>query len=183
LGFVTAALLTGCGGAEDSSNPGHVADYPLVTETAPARQAPITTPSGALVQRPVKPSRREIDPSPSCERIIATFHDGRVPAKQPIVVPPAPGLRAVAVSDREVRLEWSFRSLPDACRPAGVLLSVIANDDSGATPTNKEVEVATTTGAIEIAYPDFLPPPDVAMASAYMPDGRRSRTVRVLISR
>jgi hypothetical protein len=178
-----AALLAACGGDEDSSTPGGAAEYPLVTETAPARQAPITTPSGAVVQRPVKPSRREIDPSPTCERIIATSHDPEAPAKQTIVVPPAPGLRAVAVTDREVRLEWSFRSLPQACRPEGVLLSVIANDDIRATPTNKEVEVATTTGGIEIAYPDFLSPPDVAMASAYMSDRRRSRTVRVLISR
>jgi hypothetical protein len=130
----------------------------------------------------VKPSLGEIAPSPSCERVIGTFHDGRVPAKRPIVIPPAPGLRAFALSDREIRVEWSFRTLPEDCRPAAVRLSVIANDDVRATPTNKEVEVDSTAGATEITYPDFLPPPDVAMASAYTRNGRRSRTVRVLIS-
>jgi hypothetical protein len=114
---------------------------------------------------------------------MATFHDGRVPARQPIVVPPAPGLRAVALSDREIRIEWSFRNLPEECRPAAVRLSVVANDDVGATPTNTEVEVDGLAGVTEVTYPDFLPPPDVAMASAFMGDGRRSRTVRVLISR
>jgi hypothetical protein len=81
-----------------------------------------------------------------------------------------------------VRVEWSFRTLPQACRPTAVLLSVIANDDVRATPTNREVLVAERTGATQISYPDFLAPPDVAMASALMQDGRRSRTVRVLIS-
>jgi hypothetical protein len=180
---VVAAALTACGGVADSEDPAAAGDYPLVAEKPPAHQPPITTPGGAVVQRPVKPSRHEVAPSPTCERVMATFHDGRAPAKRPLVVPPAPGLRARAISDREVRLEWSFRTLPQACRPAAVLLSVIANDDVRATPTNRQVLVAERMGATRISYPDFLAPPDVAMASALMRDGRRSRTVRVLIRR
>jgi hypothetical protein len=177
-----AAITAGCGGADRASEsaPG---GYPLVRETAAAHQPPVTTPGGAVVRRPVKPSAHTAVPSQACERVMATFHDGRRPFRRPIVIPPRPGLRAVAVSQREVEVEWSFRSLPEACRPAAVVVSVIANDDVRATPTNREVAVTARTGTTRIAYPDFLSAPDVAMASAVMRNGRSSRTARVLISR
>ena len=142
----------------------------------------MTTPSGAIVRRPVKPGAYIATPSPTCERAVATVH-GPVPAKREIVIPPAPGLRATAVSKRTVRLEWSFRGLPGDCRPEAVLLSIVANDDWRATPTNRQLRVDGSSGTATITYPDFLAPPDVALASAYMADGRRSRTARVLIRR
>ena len=35
------------------------------------------------------------------------------------------------------------------------------------------------SGSVELVYPDFLPPPNVAHASAYSDDGHSSRTARV----
>jgi hypothetical protein len=114
---------------------------------------------------------------------MATFHDGSRPTRRPIVVPPAPGLRANAVTEHRTRLEWSFRDLPDACRPTAIRLSVVAGRHPGATPTSQEVAIRAVTGSTEVTYPDFLPAPDVARASAYSRDGHRSRTVSVLIRR
>jgi hypothetical protein len=161
LALVTLVGLTACGG---SANPGSPGDYPLVDATSP-----------------IDPSSYETVASPTCERAIATFHDGSQPTKRPIVIPPAPGLRATAVTEHTTRLEWSFRDLPDDCRPVVLRVSVVATGRS--TPTNQEIKVTTTTGTTEITYPDFLPAPDVALASAYSRKGRRSRTVSVLIRR
>jgi hypothetical protein len=153
--------LPGCGG---SASTGSDEQYPLVE--APRRETP---------------TRYEADPSPTCERQIATFHDGSQPTQRPIVIPPAPGLLATAVTEHTTRLEWSFRDLPGDCRPVAVVVSVVASRRS--TPTNQHVEVNTVAGTTEITYPDFLPAPDVALASAYSREGHRSRTASVLIRR
>jgi hypothetical protein len=153
--------VTGCGG---SASTGSGEQYPLVD---PARRE--------------TPTRYEADPSPSCEREVATFHDGSQPTRRPIVIPPAPGLRATAVTEHTTRLEWSFRDLPDDCRPIELLVSVVASGRS--TPTNRRVKVSTVAGTKEVTYPDFLPAPDVALASAYSREGHRSRTASVLIRR
>jgi hypothetical protein len=87
------------------------------------------------------------------------------------------------VSSHEVELTWWFESLPSECRPKQLLLSVTAGDHVGATPTTKEIAVADLSGAMRIVYPEFLPPPDVAMASSLSADGHHSRLARVLISR
>jgi hypothetical protein len=147
-------------------------------------QPPVTTASGAVVRRPVKPQEYEVAASASCERTVATFHDGREPAQDTIVIPPAPGLRAEAISERTVRVSWWFERLPDDCRPAIILIAVIANDATDALPWMEEVSVTAPEGTALPTYPEFAPaPPDVATASAYTADGLRSRTVRVLISR
>jgi hypothetical protein len=161
LALVILLGLTGCGG---STSAGSGEQYPLVE-----------------IPRSDAPSRYEADPSPTCERELATFHDGSQPTRRPIVIPPAPGLRATAVSEHTTRLEWSFRGLPDECRPVALLLSVVASRSS--TPTNQRVNVSTLAGTAEITYPNFLPAPDVALASAYSGEGHRSRTVSVLIRR
>jgi hypothetical protein len=161
LALVTLLGLTACGG---SASPGSPGDYPLVDASSSAT-----------------PRDYETDPSPTCERAIATFHDGSQPTKRPIVIPPAPGLRATAVTEHTTRLEWSFRDLPDDCRPVVLRVSVVATGRS--TPTNQDIKVTTAAGTTEITYPEFLPAPDVALASAYSREGRRSRTVSVLIRR
>jgi hypothetical protein len=161
LALVTLLGLTACG---PSTSPGSAQEYPLVDGSSP-----------------LTPSSYESDPSPTCEREIATFHDGSQPARRPIVIPPAPGLRATAVTEHTTRLEWSFRDLPDDCRPVELRVSVVATGRS--TPTNQDVKVTTAAGTTEITYPEFLPAPDVALASAYSREGRRSRTVSVLIRR
>jgi hypothetical protein len=146
-------------------------------------QKPVTSPSGAVVQLPALPTSYAVSPSPTCEREIATFHDGSQPTRRPVVIPPAPGLRARALTKRTTRLEWSFRGLPDHCRPVQILLSVVAGRDTRATPTTVAVPIHGLAGSHEITYAELLPRPDVARASAFSRDGHRSRTVSVLILR
>jgi hypothetical protein len=177
-------LAAACGGpGEGASAPAAATTYPLVTETGPGHQPAVTTADGAVVSLPALPAVYEVAPSPSCERVLATFHDGSNPARRPIVVPPAPGLRAQAISERTVRIEWWFESLPEDCRPQYILLAIRAGRSVRATPTTKQFRVAGAQGSTEITYPDFLPPPDVAFASALTDQGRRSRTATVLITR
>jgi hypothetical protein len=64
-----------------------------------------------------------------------------------------------------------------------MLVSIVANDDTGATPTTVTVPYTGQTGTTTLEYPEFLPPPDVALASAVMSRGERSRTAKVLIRR
>jgi hypothetical protein len=180
VGLIIPLVLTGC---EGSTNTGSGENYPLVESTPSELQPPVTMPNGSVVRQPSLPETYETEPSASCERQIATFHDGSRPTRRPIVVPPVPGLRAFAVTKHRTRLEWSFRDLPDDCRPAEIHLSVVAGRHPGATPTTERVAMSAVTGSREITYPDFLPPPDVAHASAYSRDGHRSRTVSVLIRR
>lgn len=158
IGSVLA--VSGCGGGRES------VDYPLAVTRAP----------NAQLEESVAPSR-------TCERELATFHDGSEPARRTIVVPPAPGLRAVAVTRRVTRLEWSFEDLPADCRPVTLAVSVVARGRRGATPTTQRVKVHGRAGTVDVEYPKFLPPPNVAVASAYSLDGRRSRTVSVAIRR
>jgi hypothetical protein len=182
--LVAAALFAaGCGAGEESLPGAEGGAYPLVTDTQAQYQPAVTTESGAVVRLPVKPSEHEISASPNCERMMATFHDGSTPTKRPIVVPPRPGLRAKAISSNEVELAWSFEGLSSDCRPTQLLLSVTASEHVGATPTTRTIDVTTASGTTPIVYPDFLPPPDVAMASSLSADGHRSRLARVLVSR
>jgi hypothetical protein len=172
LASVSAALaLAGCGGEAES--------YPLVTES-PEPRVTITDSSGAVVERPPKPAQTEVRPSATCERIAFPSPSGEDVVN---VVPPAPGLSARAVSGREIDVSWSFQELPDTCRPSQLLVSIVANEAALATPTNATVDVTEPGGTVRLVYPDFLPEPDVALASALGDDGRKSRTVRVLIVR
>lgn len=176
---VLVLALMGCGG--DSTSAGGMEEYPIVEPPAAEHQPPVTLPGGAVVTLPALPEVYEVEPSPTCERVNASYPDG---SKRAVVVPPAPGLRAVAVTERTTRLQWSFRSLPDDCRPVELLLAVVNGTDPRATPTvERGIEATGLEGSKEITYPDFLPPPDVARASAYLTDGRRSRVVSVLIER
>lgn len=177
--LLVAVAVTGCGG---STNTGSPDEYPIVESPEPERQPPVTTPEGAIVTFTVPPTVYEVDPSPTCERAIATFH-GSQPGRRPVVIPPAPGLRAVAVTEHTTRLEWSFHEFPDDCRPVQLALAVVKHGDVGATPTVARVDITGLTGTAEVTYPDFLPAPTVAHASAYAEDGHRSRTVSILIER
>lgn len=78
-------------------------------------------------------------------------------------------------------MTWWFEYVPKDCRPAGLLLSIVANDAPHANPLTVTVPFTGDTGVATLRYPDFLLPPDVALASAVMADGRRSRTAKVLI--
>jgi hypothetical protein len=177
--FVVCALaLTGCGASESRPEAESGGEYPLVTPEETQYQPPVTSPNGSVSQSPVVPTEQEQEPSPTCERMLATYHDGSKPTKRPVIVPPVPGLRAHAVTPRRIRLEWWFDALPADCRPMSVLLSVTT---TGSTPTNASAKVTATSGSTEIEYPDFLPVPETAIASSFTRDGHRSRTVKVAI--
>ena len=177
---LAAVSAAGCGGA---TGPGRSDEYPLVEEAPPKRQPPITTANGAIVQLPALPTTYTVSPSPTCERTAVTVHGGDEPASASVVIPPRPGLKATALTTRTTRIDWSFRDLPADCRPVAVSVAVRNGSDPAATPTTKEVDVDGLSGRTEITYPDFLPPPDVAMVSAYSEDGHRSRAASVLIRR
>lgn len=176
---MSLVLVVAACGASPQAADGDDDRYPVVTDPPPTYGETVTEPSGALVSRPVKPTEYETQPSPSCERqpYRSASGDGL------IIVPPRPGLTATAVSARTVEVSWWFEEVPKDCRPASMLVSIVANDATSATPTTVSVPFTGKTGAITLEYPDFLPPPDVALASALMVRGERSRTAKVLIHR
>jgi hypothetical protein len=179
--FISTALavlmLAACGGSDSPA--GADAQYPVVTDPPPEWGETITQPSGATVSRPLKPANYQTEPSPTCERQPYKSASGG----GLIVVPPRPGLEARAVSARTVELKWWFEDVPSDCRPETMLVSIVANDAPSATPTTVVVPFTGSTGSATVSYPDFLPPPDVALASAVMARGERSRTARVLVRR
>jgi hypothetical protein len=174
---VVIAITSGCGGSSSDS----AGSYPVVEDLPVGHQPPVTTPNGAVVTKPALPTVYEVEPSPSCEGSYVTSRDG---GQRRVAIPPRPGLRAVAVTEHTTRLEWWFDELPSDCSPVRLYLSVEALTDVSATPwVERDVEVDGLSGSKEVTYPDFLPVPDVARASAYLPDGRRSRIATVLIER
>ena len=178
LAMTLVLLLAACGGSRQGAEEGE-AGYPVVTDPLPEYGPTVTEASGAVVSRPVKPTEYETAPSPSCER--QPYKSGSGGGL--IVVPPRPGLTAKAVSDRVVEVSWEFEEVPGDCRPTSMLVSIVANDATGATPTTVTVPFTGQAGSTTVEYPEFLPPPDVALASAVMTRGERSRTAKVLIRR
>ena len=177
LAVLLTAFAAGCGGSGTDG----AEDYPVVQDPPAEYQPSVTTPNGAVVTKPALSKVYEVEPSPSCESSYATYPDG---SQRRIVIPPRPGFRAVAVTEHTTRLEWWFDELPDDCSPVRLYLSVEALTDVNATPwVERDVEVSGLSGSKEVTYPDFLPAPDVARASAYLPDGRRSRLASVIIER
>jgi len=171
---------SGCGGDAAKSDPDK---YPIV-ERPPARmQDPITMPNGAIVTLPALPTTFVTESSPTCERTMATFHDGSTPIHRPIVIPPTPGIRATALTTHTTRIEWTFASLPADCRPVAITLTVRNGTDPSALPVSEQFKVTGPEGMAEVTYPPFLPAPDVAHASAYSGEGHRSRVTSVLINR
>jgi len=172
-----AASVLGFGGRGADAGSG----YPTVTVDPPEYGPPVTEPSGAVVQRPVKPTAYVSAPSRSCEWVGYASRPG-----SPVHIslsPPAPGLRASAATKSSVVLTFWFRTLPKACRPVSLLVSIAANDDARAMPVTETVALRGKSGSAKLTYPSFLPPPDVAIASALTKAGARSRVVKVLIRR
>ena len=170
-------LLAACGASQQGAVAGDDL-YPVVTDPPPEYGETVTV-GGAMVSKPVKPTQYETEPSPSCERRPYKSASGG----GLMIVPPRPGLSAKAVSERSVEVSWRFEDVPDDCRPVSVLVSVVANDAPTATPTTVTVPYSGETGTATVDYPEFLPPPDVALGSTVMVRGQRSRTARVLIHR
>lgn len=169
-------ILTGCGGTS------YKATYPTVV-ILPSKHGPaITTPNGAVTWLPVPPRMYSTRPSDSCEWV-AYQSERNTPPGPAALSPPAPGLKAVALSPRTILIEYSFRTLPADCRPSFVLLSVVANQSVVATPNTEQFPIHGLSGTHTLKYYSGYPPPDVAIASAGTRTGMRSRTVKVLIRR
>ncbi len=171
--------LAACGGSARTDNEA----YPIVDPSAPGPRVEVTAPDGTVHSLPAPPTTHESNPSPSCERVLATFHDGSKPTQRLIVIPPMPGVRAVAVTKHTTRVEWWFRDLPADCKPVAVVVAVRKGLDPRVTPSTKQVGVHGASGSTEITYAEFLPPPDVAWATAYLRSGAASRSTSVLIER
>jgi hypothetical protein len=178
LSLAFVLLVAACGGSGQGAHAGDES-YPVVTDPPPEYGETVTEASGAVVSRPVKPAEYETEPSASCERQPYKSASGG----GLITVPPRPGLAAKAVSARGVEISWWFDEVPKDCRPTSMLVSIVANDASGATPTTVTVPFSGQAGSTTLEYPEFFPPPDVALASAVMTLGQRSRTAKVLIRR
>jgi hypothetical protein len=120
---------------------------------------------------------------PGCATTIATFHDGSTPTKRPIVIPPAPRLRAVALKPRVVRIYWSFRSLPSACRPAWLQLAVRNGKADSPAYGGPVVRVVAKSGVLDITVPDFFGAPREAGGRALDRRGRPSLSARAQVER
>jgi hypothetical protein len=177
LSLFLVFLLAACGASQQGAEAGDDL-YPVVTDPPPEYGETVTV-GGAMVSKPVKPTEYETEPSPSCERQPYKSASGG----DLMIVPPRPGLSAKAVSERSVEVSWRFEEVPDDCRPVSVLVSIVANDAPSATPTTVTVPYSGETGTTTVDYPEFLPPPDVALGSTVMARGQRSRTAKVLIHR
>jgi hypothetical protein len=177
LSLGVVLLLAACGASQQSAEEGGGDLYPVVTDPPVEHGEVVTEASGAIVSKPVKPTKYETEPSPSCER--QPYKSAS--AGGLIIVPPRPGFSARAVSARSVELSWWFDEVPSDCRPVAMLVSIVANDATGATPTTVTVPFTGQTGTATVEYPEFLPPPNVALASSVTATGRRSRTARILI--
>ena len=160
LAFLT---LSDCGG-----------NLPVDGAQGEPRLRTTTTPT---MTRPALPTAYEVEPAPRCGR------DATKPARRALISPPAPGLRAQAVTERTIRLEWSFRELSADCRPVSLVVAVDNGSDPAAAAFVQRVQVRGPAGTVEIAYPSSLPAPNTATARAYASTGAASRRAAVLISR
>jgi len=173
--FVVA--VGGCGGSSGSSS------YPTVVVEPPKYGPAVTTANGAIVREPLPPAYRyAAAPSASCEWVSYKSSPHGAPGKA-FLSPPAPGLRAKAISARTIRIDYSFTSLPGDCKPVYITLGILASGSSLATPRVEQFPIHGMSGEATLTYAPFLPRPDVALASADMSNGLSSRTVKVLIRR
>ncbi len=174
-----AAVQTGCGVSASgvSSNGGDPSAYPLVSGPASIEHHAVTAADGSVSYRPAPPTTYETQPTPTCQRAIVQTGTGSAE----LAIPPTPGLRAVALSPHETRVTWWFDEIPDDCRPSLLLVSVVANEDPGATPMTLRLPFSGRSGSTVIRYGDFTDPADVALISATLANGLRSGVASVLI--
>jgi hypothetical protein len=178
---VALAGITACGATSaqtGSQGEGQIGSYPLASEPGPVSMHAVTDPNGSTAYRPALPTTFEQEPTPTCQR--TTVEDG-TGVTRTATIPPRPGLRAEALGVHRTKVTWWFNDVPSDCRPALMLISVSANDDPRATPLTLRLPFTGESGSKVIDYGTFLDPPDVALASAELPNGLSSGTTSVLI--
>src|SRR5205807_1064709 len=110
LAVAAISCLSGCGGSSNEAN------YPTTIVPPPKHLPPVTTANGAVVWLPIPPHVYSTRPAASCEWVAYQPARNKPPGRTSLS-PPAPGLKAVALSKRTVRIKYSFRTLPADCRP------------------------------------------------------------------
>jgi hypothetical protein len=97
--------------------------------------------------------------------------------QHPILVPPNPEVWVKARSSHVFLFRWSFASLPSACRPA-LLLLTIRPDGTRYLPKTERLSLHGRTGTATITLASFSTPGSEALVSALAADGRRSSVLR-----
>ena len=93
-------------------------------------------------------------------------------------------MRATAVTRHTTQIEWWFDELPDDCSSVRLYLVVDSVAERSTPWVERNVEVEGLSGSKEVTYPDFLPAPEIARATAYFPTSDlRGGTASVLIAR
>jgi hypothetical protein len=135
----------------------------------------------ALGSFPPRPTVYSVAPGRTCDLVEVYGRSGKTLED----APPTPGLRAIALAPRRVRIYWSFSVEPSQCRPQVLVVGIVAYGNTRATPNVVPIRsLHGSSGSIVLTYPSFLPRPDVALASAYgPPPGLSSHTVKILIRR
>lgn len=136
-----------------------------------------TSPNGAVITLPPKPTATRVRASAGCVRSVAQAADGR---SVPISLPPSPGLTAKRLSAKSALITYTFRRLPAACKPTLIKL-LLRDGDSDSPPLGEEVRVRGLVGRQRVTVPGGLFEPDIVGAIAYARDGRSSANREVLI--
>jgi hypothetical protein len=130
-----------------------------------------------------KPTTYRVGPERACRSHLVpiSYPPGQTgPASEEIDIPGKPGLTAVALTSRTIRVTWSVAAITGKCETAGVILSV--GHYSTWLPISAEVQTnGRLRGSKRITFPSVGPAPDIAIASALTRSGGRSRITGVLI--
>lgn len=114
-------------------------------------------------QRPPRPTVYVVAPEQQCEKITVHTVDGERVTR---LAPPAPGIRAVALAPRRIRVSWRFATFPPACRPTIITLGITRYGADGALPEIARKRVSSLQGAATLSYRSSYPQPDIAFAES-----------------
>jgi hypothetical protein len=133
---------------------------------------------GAIIFVPPLPRQWSTKPSRGCVDLGAADSPDRR-----ILAPPVPGVRARATADRTVTVSYRFHTLPAACKPVTLLVTLDVNDDGGPGAT-RDVPIRRSESDVPLGVPSYLRgTPNVIIVSALTADLQRSRTAAVRIRR
>lgn len=136
----------------------------------PARET-ITTPDGAILRLPARPTRTVVAPSPSCT--------SRGPgAETPL--PPRPGVTAERIAPRRLLVTVAFEEMPDRCLPDTLRITADVNGDPQA-PSKTLFPIDRAERPIVVELPDRVAGADVVYASSQMRNGAASPPSAVLV--
>lgn len=137
---------------------------------------PVRTPGGGLAYLPQKPTASEAAPSQGCvdsEGAESTDANAR---------PPRPGIRAIRLDGRRLRVSVWFRDVPARCTPDRIRITVDVNDDP-AVPAGFLYPIDDVAEPFVVTLPERVRDADVISASSISTRGGSfTDSPRVLIS-